>query len=82
VEEPDSPRKPDKSDENKKGIGSDRDLWRYVSLGTQLTGTVGVFVLLGWWLDQKYGWSPYGVLISGSIGVAAAMYHFVKGALK
>jgi ATP synthase protein I len=80
VEDPaHEPREKPEPDKNKSG--SEQDLWRYVSLGTQLTGTVGVFVLLGWWLDNKYGWSPWGVLISGTLGVAAGMYHFVKDAL-
>jgi F0F1-type ATP synthase assembly protein I len=44
--------------------------------------TVALFVALGWWLDQHYGWSPWGVLVLGTLGVAAGMYHFIKDTLR
>lgn len=62
--------------------GAGRELWRYVGLGTQLAVTVAVFVGLGWWVDQRYGWSPWGMLVLSCLGLAAAMYHFVKDALR
>ena len=78
----DDPRKPEKPEADKQGYFGDQDLWRYVSLGTQLTVTVGIFVALGWWLDERYGWSPWGILVAGTLGVAAGLYHFVKDVLK
>lgn len=77
--DPQSPR-PDEG-ELKKSNG-DRDLWRYLGLGTQLTITVALFVLLGWWLDKKFGWTPWGLVTSASLGVAVGMYGFLKEALR
>ena len=59
-----------------------QDLWRYLGVGTVLALTVALFVGVGWWLDQRYGCSPWGVLVLGTLGVAAGMYHFIKDALR
>ena len=55
--------------------------WRYVGLGVQLAVTVAVFVWLGWWLDSRFGWSPWGMCVLGLLGVAAGLYHFLKDAM-
>lgn len=73
----DSPQRPS----GREPDGSNQDLWKYLTAGTQLAVTVGLFAALGWWVDQKMGWSPWGVLCLGTLGIAAGMYHFVKGAL-
>ncbi len=64
------------------GAGNDADLWRYASSGTQLAATVGGFLLLGWWIDQSLGWSPWGMVVFGMAGICAGLYHFLKDALK
>jgi F0F1-type ATP synthase assembly protein I len=50
-------------------------------LGAVFAATVGLFVLLGWWLDGKFGWGPWGTMVCGLLGVAAAMYYFLKETL-
>jgi F0F1-type ATP synthase assembly protein I len=67
---------------NSQKSNGDRDLWHYLGLGTQLTVTVGLFALLGWWLDKKFGWTPWGMVGSASLGVAVGMYGFLKEALR
>jgi len=69
------------SEDEKKDLGQ-ADLWKYVGLGGQLAVTVGLFVGVGWWLDQKFGWSPWAMITLGMLGIAAGMYHFVKDTLK
>ncbi len=59
-----------------------RDMWGYLGLGAQLAVTVLLFAGLGGWLDQRYGWSPWGLLTLGMLGVAAGLYHFLKDALR
>lgn len=51
---------------------------KYVGLGLQLAATVGLFTWLGWWLDQRYGWKPWGMACCGLFGIVAGLYHFVK----
>ena len=64
----DALRPPEKPNQQ---TSTERDLWRYASLGMQLAATVILFVLAGWWLDKHYGWSPWATLGLGMLGVAA-----------
>lgn len=75
------PRPPDEQVRPRDSIGY-KDVWKFLGLGLQLGVTVGLFVILGWWLDQHYGWSPYGILGFGVTGVAAGMYHFLKDSMR
>ena len=74
---PQPPEKPEPHDQQ-----NNRDLGRYLSLGTQLAITVLLFVVLGWWLDRRYDWTPWGTLSLGSLGVLAGLHHFVKEAMR
>jgi ATP synthase protein I len=76
------PPSPPEKPEQGRGATGGQDLWKYVGLGTQLAVTVILFVGIGWWLDQRYGWSPWGTLSLGMLGLAAGLYHFVKDALR
>ena len=72
---PDKPRPPGQSN-------GTQDLWHYIGLGTQLALTVLLFVGIGYWLDERFGWSPWGIISFGLFGIAAGLYHFVKDALR
>jgi hypothetical protein len=74
--------RPPLPDKAKSGVLGDAELWRLAGLGGQLALTVGLFVLLGWWLDNKFGWTPWGMVSLGSLGVAAALYQMLKDVLK
>lgn len=50
-----------------------------MGLGAQLTGTVLLCVLLGWWLDRQFGTSPWILVGLSVLGLAAGLYQFVKG---
>ena len=76
------PSPPDKPEQGRGATGGQQDLWKYLGSGSQLAVTVILFVGIGWWLDQRYGWSPWGTLILGMLGLAAGLYHFVKDALR
>lgn len=47
------------------------DLGRYAGLGFQFVATLGLFGLLGWWLDSKLSWSPWllvtGIFLGGAL---------------
>lgn len=45
---------------------------RYSSLGLQFTGLLAAFVFGGYWLDDRYGWSPWGTLLGTGLGFAGA----------
>jgi hypothetical protein len=57
-------------------------LWRFFGLGIQLAVTVALFAALGYWVDAKFGWAPWGLLVCSLVGVSAGMYHFLKAVLQ
>ena len=68
---------PDKSEDSNKR----HNPWKFVHLGLQLTVTCLIFFGIGYGLDQRYGWAPWGLLIGGIIGIAVGLYHFLKETL-
>ena len=76
------PRAPKDLDSKRKPDSGNQDLWRLLGLGVQLTVTVGLFVALGWWLEQRYSWPSWSRTAISLLGVAVALYHFVKEALR
>jgi ATP synthase protein I len=43
------------------------------TLGLSFMFSLVIGVGLGWWLDNKFGWNPYGVLGGLAIGLAAGV---------
>ena len=57
--------------------GRDRKLvgyLRYSGAGLQLFAAVGLFTLLGWWLDGKTGLSPILLIAGAFFGFFAGFY--------
>ena len=54
----------------------------YIGLGLQLALTVIVMVFLGIWLDGKFDTSPWLTITFSFLGIAAALYNFIKTVLK
>jgi F0F1-type ATP synthase assembly protein I len=54
------------------------DLARFSGLGLQYAATVGVFALLGRWLDQRLGASPACLLVGVFLGFGLGLYSIVK----
>ena len=65
-------------DQEPKDQNSLKSWGQYFALGMQLAGTVGLFVFLGYWLDSSRGWSPWGMVIGGFLGVAMGLYYFIR----
>ena len=56
--------------------------WRSTHMGLEFAGAALVMTLVGYYIDQRYGSKPWGVLIGASVGFAGGMYLFIKEALK
>jgi F0F1-type ATP synthase assembly protein I len=54
----------------------------YLGLGLQLAATVIAMVFLGIWLDGRFGTHPWLTILFSFIGIAAALYSFIKSVLK
>ncbi|MCL2038852.1 MAG: AtpZ/AtpI family protein [Bacteroidetes bacterium] len=50
----------------------------FLNLGLQMSITIGVFVLGGWWLDKQFDTSPIWTLILSGIGIFGAFYSFIR----
>lgn len=49
-----------------------------LSLGTTLAVTVAAGLGLGYWLDARLGTRPWLLLVGGCLGVAVALYQFIR----
>jgi F0F1-type ATP synthase assembly protein I len=50
------------------------------SSGLDLAIVVGGFTAVGWWLDRKYGWAPWGVLVGAILGIVGGLANFLREA--
>ena len=56
--------------------------WRRLTgLGFELFGTVFGLVLLGTWIDHRYGTGPRSVLICAILGIIGGLYNLIRSAL-
>jgi F0F1-type ATP synthase assembly protein I len=55
---------------------------RYSGVGLELAGATAGLALVGYWLDQRFGTSPWGVLGGFVIGIGGGMYNLVKESLE
>jgi ATP synthase protein I len=68
--------------DKKKFTDDKSDLHNFLGLGLQLAVTVGLMVYIGIWLDKRFDSSPYLTVIFSFIGIFAALYNFIRTALK
>jgi F0F1-type ATP synthase assembly protein I len=54
----------------------------FVGIGLQMLVGVGLGLLIGQWVDRRYGWSPWGMIVCAMLGLAAGMYLLIKDAMR
>ena len=54
---------------------------RHAGVGLELAGAVGGLALVGYWIDNWYGTSPWGILGGVFIGFVGGFYNLVKESL-
>ncbi|MCB0702123.1 MAG: AtpZ/AtpI family protein [Candidatus Kapaibacterium sp.] len=70
----------DKDKQNRANII--KELSPYMTLGLDFAITVGLFSLLGYWLDNKFETNHLWVLSLSLFGIIVAFYKFFKVVLK
>ena len=55
-----------------------REAGPFIGLGTTLAATVLAGLGVGYWLDGQLGTSPWLLLLGGTLGMGAALVHFLR----
>jgi len=54
---------------------------RYSGVGIELAGATAGLALVGYWIDGKFGTSPWGILGGVVIGIVGGLYNLVRESL-
>lgn len=58
--------------------GAQTQLYRYAGVGMQYAATIGVFAVLGYWLDGKLGSGPWLLLAGVFVGFGLGLVSLVS----
>lgn len=69
-------------DRSKASKGSEeKTLWKFAGLGLQFAITVSLFAYLGYELDRRLGWSPWGLIGLTMVATIGNLYLLIKDAI-
>jgi F0F1-type ATP synthase assembly protein I len=51
---------------------------RMYALVLEFLAYLGVLGYIGWWLEQRYGWQPWGLLGGLLLGLAVGLYRMIR----
>ncbi len=73
---------PTKSGQNseKNASNAAKDFGPFLTMGMQLAISVVVFFFIGYWLDRKFGTSPWCTIGGAALGVTGGLIKFLKTA--
>ncbi len=60
----------------------DANWGRYLGLGLEVAVGTALGAVVGIWLDRRFDWSPWGVMVGSLVGLTAGMYLLLKEALR
>jgi F0F1-type ATP synthase assembly protein I len=63
-------------------LEADKSPWRFAGLGIQFAATTAVFAWMGWELDRRMGWSPWGLVSLSMFAVIGGLYLLIKEVVK
>jgi F0F1-type ATP synthase assembly protein I len=69
---------PPKRSESSVPPSARNSLWAHAYGGTQLAVSVLLGLFLGYWLDRKWGFTPWFTLAGSALGLAVGLYGFLK----
>lgn len=62
--------------------GDDANWGRFAGVGLEVGVGVGLGALIGYWIDKRFGFSPWGLLVGAMLGFAGGMYLLLKETLR
>jgi F0F1-type ATP synthase assembly protein I len=54
------------------------DWRRFAGLGWEFVAALGLFMLLGWWLDSRWGTEPWLMVAGLAVGFALGLYRMLR----
>ena len=54
---------------------------RYSGAGLELAGATAGLALIGYWVDRRFGTTPWAILAGVAIGIVGGLYNLVKTSL-
>ncbi len=58
--------------------GDERPGFRYLALGTEFAAAVVGLTLVGLWIDNHFGTSPWAVVSGAAVGLIGGMFNLVR----
>jgi F0F1-type ATP synthase assembly protein I len=55
---------------------------KVASLGLEVAAGVGLGLLVGNWMDRRWHWNSWGILVGGMVGLAAGMYLLIRETMR
>lgn len=62
--------------------GDDTNWGPMLGLGLQVAVGVGLGLLVGMWLDKRFGWTPWGLVCGAALGFAGGLYNLVREGMR
>ncbi|WP_428939405.1 AtpZ/AtpI family protein [Fontivita pretiosa] len=62
--------------------GENGNWGRYVGIGLEIAVGVALGYVVGAFLDSRFGWTPWGVVVGTMLGLAGGLYLLIKEALR
>ena len=53
----------------------------YSGVGLELAGAVAGLAFIGYWIDGRYGTTPWGILVGVVIGIVGGLFNLVRESL-
>jgi F0F1-type ATP synthase assembly protein I len=55
---------------------------RYSGVGLELAGAIAGLALVGYWIDRRFGTTPWGILGGVVVGLVGGLYNMVRESLQ
>ena len=68
----------EKSEQTLKPKEAEKSPYRFIHLGLEFSFTIGLCLVAGYWLDNRWNTSPWLLLTGLCSGFAAALYRLIK----
>lgn len=69
---------PEKDNRERRLAGMNPEWLKQYAAVLEFLGMLAVAGYAGWWLEERYGWQPWGLLGGLLVGMSAGLYRLVR----